>query len=187
MKKMKKLSTLILATVFSSFVLSCSSDDSGSDGGAIAAHGTISAKINGTNFTSTQMATMATKVNVSGTAHVITVTGTQMDMNAGGTSKTLTLVMNVPDLEPRSYDVGGDNLVTITASYVEVNTATFESTAYAAPYEGGELAGTITITEITDTNIKGNFSFKVKNQNDQNDAKQITDGAFNVDFSSTTP
>ncbi len=182
----KKITLLFIATVISSFALSCSSNDDGG-GGASAAPGTIRAKVDGTNFESSTMTTIATKVNVNGTAHTITVYGTEMNMT-NGSSKNINIIMNVPDLEPRSYDIGGDNLTGFIVTYTEASgtIGNLTSTTWAAPYEGGEVAGKITITEITETGIKGTFNFKVQKQNSNEswagEFKNITEGAFDVEF-----
>lgn len=166
-------------------ITSCSSDDG--EGGGGATLGTIKAKVGNSNFNSTEATTTAVKINTGGTAHMITLYGMQMDMS-GGTQKVIQLMMNVPDLEPRSYDIGGENLIGFTATYTEASGTSggdFTSTSWAAPYEGGEVAGQITITEISETNIKGTFSFTAQKQNTGgwiDDFKDVTNGAFNVNF-----
>lgn len=185
----KKIGLLFIATVISSFALSCSSSDDGGGGGGSAAPGTISAKVDGANFESSTMTTIGTKILVNGTAHMITLYGTEMNMTSGA-SKNINIIMNVPDLEPRSYDIGGDNLTGFVATYTEASgtVGSVTSSTWAAPYEGGELAGKITITEITETGIKGTFNFKGQKQDSSggdwvNDFKNITNGAFDVEFS----
>ncbi|MGK4567102.1 DUF6252 family protein [Flavobacterium sp. 3HN19-14] len=156
-------------------VISCSgSDDDG--GGGTAANGTITAKIGGSGFTSMAAATTAVKV-ANGNAFTISLSGT----NSGG--KNLNIVMNGIGATTGTYEIGGDNLIAIVASYTEVNLSNPMATKiYAAPWDGGGVAGSVTITEITDTKIVGNFHFTSKNQSDQSDVKEITNGGFNINF-----
>lgn len=161
-------------------ITSCSSDDNGGGGGS-ASPGTIKAKVGSLNFTSgNSPLTSATKVSVGGGKYMINVIGTDMS------GRSLQLMLNGIELEPNTYEIGGDNLISIIGTYTEINTSTFESSSWAAPHEGNAVVGSITITEISETNIKGNFHFNARKQSSsggwEDDYKNVTNGAFNVDF-----
>ena len=175
MKTLKKISTLILAIAFSTSFFSCSGDDSGGNTGGNAAEGTIKAKIGGSTFTSISQGTTAVKVATGG-AYTITVQGTDL----GG--KQLQLILNGVDGETGTYEISQDATISAIGTYTEVNTTTFESQTWAAPNGTDAVSGSITISEITDTNIKGSFTFTARNQEDSNNVKEVTNGAFNVNF-----
>lgn len=176
MKTLKKISILFLATVLSTSILSCSGDDGGeSTGGGVAVEGTISANVAGAGFTSITQGTTAVKV-ATGDAYTITIQGTDL----GG--KNLQLILNGVDGTTGTYEIGVDTAISAIGTYTEVNLTTFATQTWVAPYEDGGVAGSITITEISDTNIKGTFEFTAKNQENAQDSKEITGGSFNVNF-----
>jgi len=166
MKTIKHLALVVVLAATTIFT-SCSSSDGGGGGGGNASLGTIKAKAGSTNFTSMTQATFAMRQggmiiiqgsDASGKAIQLMVTG-----NATGT-----------------YEISDSGISNI-GSYTEVNLNTMSSVTWAAPYENSGVAGSITITELTDTNVKGNFSFMAKNQQGA-DTKNVTNGAFNVNF-----
>lgn len=173
MKTIKQLNVLVLLLVSSAiFTFSCKSDDNG-DGGGGAANGTVTAKVNGTGFTSMQMASTATRVSQGG-ASVLTIQGS----DASG--KAINLIINGID-GTGSYNIGGENLVFVTASYIETNINNpMNSQTWMAPYEGGAVVGEISISELTDNHVKGTFHFSAKNSNDGS-MRDITEGSFNLD------
>ncbi len=175
MKTLKTVSKLFLIA-FAVVLSSCSGEDGGGGGGGSAAAGTIKAKVGGSNFKSMTMATTAMKVAVAG-AYTITIQGS----DANG--KSINLIMHGVALQTGTYDIGGNNQIAIIGSYTELNINNpMASKTYTAPFEGGAVAGSISITEITDTKIVGTFNFTAKNQDDQSDVKEVKSGAFNVNF-----
>lgn len=166
----KTIKHLCLAIVLATATLltSCSSSDGdGGGGGGSTSLGTIKAKAGSTNFKSMTQATFAMRQggmiiiqgsDASGKAIQLMVTG-----NATGT-----------------YEISNTGISNI-GSYTEVNLNTMSSVTWAAPYENSGSVGSVTITELTDTNVKGNFTFTGKNQNGA-DTKAVTNGAFNVNF-----
>lgn len=172
MKTMKQ-SYLFILTLFvaSVFTFSCKSDDDGGGGGS-AAEGTISAKIDGNGFTSVEMATFAT---ISGGS-------IQIQGNTGGTSSKA-IVMTITSYDGvGTYPIGGGANVFNVASYVETEVDLSDPTnpnvvTWAAPYDDTQV-GEINISEVTDTHIKGTFSFKAKNE--AQNIKNITEGSFNI-------
>lgn len=176
MKTLKQISILFLAVVLSTSMISCSGDDSGGEVvPPTALEGQITANVGGANFASITQGTTAVKV-ATGNAYTITVQGTDL----GG--KNLQLILNGVDGTTGTYEIGVDTTISAIGTYTEVNTTTFTSQSWIAPYEDGGVSGSITITEISDTNIKGTFEFKARNQEDAQDIKQITGGSFNVNF-----
>lgn len=175
MKTLKKISILFLATVLSTSVISCSGDDGGDPVPSPALEGQITASIGGNNFTSITQGTTAVKVAVGG-AYNITIQGTDL----GG--RNLQLILNGVDGETGTYEISDNAGITAIGNYTEVNTTTFTSQTWVAPYENSGVAGSITITEISDTNIKGTFNFTARNQENTQDSKAVTGGSFNVNF-----
>lgn len=170
MKNLKRLNILTLFIISAAmFSFSCKSDDDGGSGGSAAA-GTIQAKVNGASFQASGQ--LATAVYVS-TGQALTLYGT--DMNG----RNINLIINGFDGNPGTYEIGGDNLVFVTASYTEASMSGSES--WVAPYEGGGVAGEIKIAEFSSTgSVKGTFRFRGRSQNNTGSFKDITDGSFNL-------
>ncbi|UPT71539.1 MAG: DUF6252 family protein [Flavobacterium sp. JAD_PAG50586_2] len=166
MKTIKHIS-LALVLAVTTILSSCSSDSSG--GGGSAAAGTIKAKAGSTNFTSL---TQASYASMQGGMLVI--------QGSDATGKAIQLVI-AGATEAGTYTISDDNAISVVGSYTEVNLGTFDSTTWAAPYENSGSVGTITISEITATAVKGTFNFTGKNQ-EGTDTKAVTNGSFNVNF-----
>lgn len=169
MKTIYILTFLIISAAFS--FTSCKSDDDNGGGGS-AANGTVTAKVNGSTFTSMEMASQATRVSQNGVS-VLTILGS----DASG--KAINLIIN--NLSGTgTYNIGGENLVFVTASYVETNMNNpMNSQTWMSPYEGAGITGEINISELSDSNVKGTFHFSAKNSNDGS-MKEITEGSFNL-------
>lgn len=176
MKTVKLICAFMLVAGMT-FMSSCSSDDNGGGGGN-AALGTIKAKVDGSNVTTLSMVTFA---NLTGS--FLSLSG-----NTGGTSSKA-FSLNITSLNGvGTYDIGGGStgLGQANASYTEINVnlsnpGAPETKVWQAPYEGGEKVGEIKISEISDTNVKGTFSFTCKNSTD-NSTKNVTEGSFNINF-----
>ncbi len=175
MKTIKQFG-IILTMVLATVLTSCSGSDEGGGGGS-AALGQIKAKVAGSNFTSMNLATFATKQVVGGTTTIII-------QGSDATGKAIQLMLYGTDGNAGTFEISDEANITAIASYIEANISNpMASQTYAAPYEDAGVAGSITISEITDTNVKGTFTFTGKNQ-DGADTKAITNGAFNVNFTS---
>lgn len=160
-----------LALVFTG--TSCSSDDDGGSGGGAAA-GTIQAKVDGSNFSSTPQLSMATQVNAGGST-TITVQGTN---NAG---RSITLLMNGVT-GTGTYQIGGGANISIVGTYSESNASNpMDIQIWQAPFDD-TVAGEVKINELSSTVIKGTFNFTGKNVNGDNSTKAITEGSFNMNF-----
>lgn len=178
MKTIKKISVLFVATVFSSFALSCSSSDDGGGPGD-AAEGTITASVNGSTVTTLEMTTAATVS--SGVLHF---------QGTAGSTTSKSFSINVNGFEGvGTYDVGGGStgLGAANAAYIEIvvdpsNPMNFEETIWSAPYDGGDKVGEIQVSEYVEGDyVKGTFHFTAMNPDD-NSTKNITNGSFFIYF-----
>jgi len=159
--------------VVSSLSVSCKSDDDGGGGGS-AAEGTVTAKVNGNGFTSVEMATFAS-IN-SGTLMV--------QGNTGGTSSQAIVLQIIGFDGTGTYPIGGGANIYNVASYTETdvdlsNPTNPDVVTWQAPYDDSQV-GEINISEVTDTKVKGTFSFQAKNAD--GNIKNITEGSFNVNL-----
>lgn len=171
MKTLKILSLILFVSVS---VMSCKKDDDGGDSADNnAASGTITAKVDGANFTSNTSFTVATRITAGGQT-----TLTLQGSNNGGKG----IVMIINGFEGAgSYDIGGGSNVFVTGSYVEANASNpSASQTWMAPFDQ-TVAGEINISEVNDTKVLGTFNFTGKNSNN-NSTKNITDGNFNINF-----
>lgn len=180
MKTIKKLSFILMALVALNYN-SCSTDDDGGDGGA-AAEGTITAKINGANFSSTPAATSATSVTVNGVTQVALV-GSEL---SGGNSRNFAIQLISVEGEG-TYQIGvmdDTGIIPVVATYTEASGdagGNVETTSWVAPFDD-TVAGELNIAEFTDTKIRGTFNFTAKNQEDSSDEISVTEGSFNINF-----
>ena len=160
---MKKVKIIFLALISLSILnlTSCKKDDDATDDNPITSSGSMTLKVDGESW-SASLASQA--VNSNG---IINVTGS--DSNAHQVAVTL---MNVT--EPGTYAVGGmgnQNGLRWTEGLASTDT-------YIANFVMG--SGTITITELSSSKIKGSFSGTVANTDQV--SKRITEGSFEVSF-----
>lgn len=166
MKSIKHLGFAIVLAV-TTILSSCSSSSDGDGGGGGAASGTVQAKAGSTNFKSMTQASWATKQG-----------GMIIVQGSDATGKAIQLM--ITGNATGTYQISDTGISNI-ASYTEVNLTNMSSKTWAAPYEGSGNVGSVTITDLTDTNVKGTFTFTGKNQSGS-DTKAVTNGAFNVNF-----
>ena len=93
----------------------------------------------------------------------------------GTTPSTLIITANQISGEG-DYTLSLDNGSLFTFVQNEVSGTTVNVTSYI-----GE-SGSLSITEITDTGMRGSFTFEATNQDDASDAISITQGTFSVAF-----
>lgn len=172
MKTLKKLlfGCLILLTV-----VACKKDDDGGDGGT-AGEGLITAKVGGSGWTSIKMSTSAQYVSA---GKVLTMLGADMS------GKTINIIINNYDGSIGTWQIPNSvGSIGVVASYVEVNLGSTPKT-WAAPYSGSGVIGEVKISEFSKSgNVKGTFKFKARNQADNSDFKDITEGSFNIKVNS---
>lgn len=169
MKNLKKFMLLVMTVIMVS-ITSCNKDDDGGSGGD-AASGTITAKVNGSQFTSLEVTTFANLTTGGGQTTLI--------LQGNTSSQGISFVVNGYN-GVGSYEISDDN-VFIVATYIEPNISDPQnSQTWSAPFQDSGIVGELSISEETDTNIQGTFSFTAKNSNDGS-TKNITEGSFNVD------
>jgi hypothetical protein len=174
MKNLKNTFKILLVLIAFT-AISCSSDDDSGNGAGTAGNGQVVATIDGTSFQSISQGTQAVRVTNSG---ITSITITAINLNG----QALNIFLTSNNIEATSYDFTDASGSLVSASYTIVDTQTFESTSYASPYENSGDVGTITITELTDTGIKGTFQFDMSNQDMPTDIKSVTNGSFDLTF-----
>lgn len=172
---MKTFNKLFLSCLILLTVAACKKDDDGGDGGA-AADGVVQAKIGGASWTSIKMSTSAQYVSA---GKVLTMMGADMS------GKTINIIINNYDGSTGTWQIPNSvGSIAVVASYIEVNLGSTPKT-WAAPYSGSGVIGEVKISEFSKTgNVKGTFKFKARNQADNADFKDITDGSFNIKVNS---
>lgn len=171
MRTLKHVTLLLMCFSLITFT-SCSNDDDGGDGGGGggAASGTITAKINGSSFTSLEMTSFANTTTGGGQTTLVMQGNTQ--------SQAINMIINGYD-GVGTYQLSDDNVFR-SASYIEPNISDPMATqTWNAPFQDSGVVGEIKISEETDTNIKGTFNFTCKNSNDGT-TKNVTEGSFNL-------
>ena len=181
MKTIKILRLLIMGVLVIA-TTACSSNDDGDDGGGSAASGTLTAKVDGTNYQSMEISSSATVANSGGVQNLVIIAS-----NSDGNAFAMTIFGYTGE---GTYELTGANIaVTNTGSYTETdvdlnNPLNSTTEVWQAPYDA-TMVGSITITEETDSKVKGTFSFTCKNVNGDNSVKNITDGAFDLSKQTT--
>ena len=168
MKNLKKIMLLVMTVTMVS-ITSCSKNDDGGGGGT-AGEGTITAKVNGTSFTSLEIASAANTASGGGTTTLI----------VQGNSASQGIVFTINGYNGvGTYEIS-DNNVFIVATYIEPNVSDpLNSQTWSAPFQNSGVVGEIKISEDANGRIKGTFDFTAKNSNDGS-TKNITEGSFNL-------
>jgi hypothetical protein len=175
---MKKLNLfLLLITTMSVLTFSsCSSSDDGGDGGD-APSGLLTADVSGKSFKSFEQSSSATIATNGQTKNLVIIT---TSLDAQGIS------MNIFGYEgpDKTYDIkvfqaGITNVATYSETKVNLSNPMASTTElWQAPF-GDAKAGSVSISEETDTHIIGTFEFKGKNVGGDGSIKDIK-GAFNL-------
>jgi len=164
MKQLLGLTLLALAIS----VTSCSSDSEG--GNVNAGAGTITAKVDGQTVTSIPSATFAYI-----TAGGLQITGTNIN------AQNLALQIVTYDGVGQYNIGGGTSLAVGTYSAIDISNPTNLDNIWYAPHGDSGVDGVIDVTEQTETNVKGTFSFTAVNES--GNMKTVTNGSFNVPIS----
>lgn len=168
MKNLKQFMLLVMAVSMVSLT-SCSKDDDGGDAGT-AGEGTITAMVNGTQFTSLEITTAANTVTGGGITF----------LTIQGNTATQVVNLNISGYEGVGTYELSDNNVFITASYGEPNVNDpLNLPTWSAPYQDSGVVGQIKISADADGRVKGTFNFTGKNSIDDT-LKTITDGSFDI-------
>lgn len=164
---------ILIMTLTAVTFTSCSSDDDSGDGGAGgAASGVLVAKINGNSYESMSISSSATVAN-SGQNLII------IASNSSGKAFSFTILGFNGE---GTYPLGGGANIFNSASYTVTDVSNPQSPsteAWQAPYDDTEV-GEVVITDVTDSKVKGTFSFTCKNVGGDQSVKTITDGSFNL-------
>lgn len=172
MKTLNKTFLVLLAIAAVTFT-SCSKDDEGGSGGEAAA-GTIEAKVGGSTFKSMTQTSTASYVSGGGSTTV-----TLQGSDASG--RAIYIAIGGFDGEG-TYQLTDSN-VFISAIYTEANVNDPMNTkTWNAPYQDSGIVGEVKISQITDSNIKGTFTFKGKNMAGDGSIKNLTDGSYNLNL-----
>lgn len=176
MRTLKQFMLLVM-TMSLITLSSCSSDDDGGGGGN-ASSGTLKAKVDGTSYQSMEISSSATIANV-GTTQSLVIIASNSDGNA--------FAMTILGYEGTgTYEFTGANIAILnTASYTEIDVSNpTMPEVWQAPYDA-TLSGTISISEETDSKVKGTFEFTCKNVNGNQSIKNITEGSFDLNKQTT--
>jgi hypothetical protein len=164
---------LLLMTISLVSLTSCKSDDDGGDGGN-APSGTLTARIDGTNYQSLDISSSATVANNGQNLIIIA-------SNSDGNAFAITIVGYSG---PGTYPLGGGANIFNSASYTETdvdlnNPQNSTTEIWQAPYDDTQV-GEINISEETETKVIGTFNFSGKNVNGDQSVKNVTEGSFNL-------
>jgi hypothetical protein len=168
---MKLLKTFILLFALSVSFISCDKDDDDSSSGSVG-QGTMTAKIDGTNFSNSNNVGQATLATLP--------TGDNLIIQASNSDgKSINLVVwNYTGAG--TYEINSSGLNPNTGIYTETDISNPTNTQiWQAPYQNSSI-GTIKITEETSSAVKGEFNFMAKNASDSS-VTDITEGFFNLE------
>ncbi|MBR9914670.1 MAG: hypothetical protein GYB32_07565 [Algicola sp.] len=172
MRKFKQLLVIVMTLSVMS-ITSCSSDDDGGGPGN-APSGVLVAKVDGASYQSMEISSSATIAN-NGNNLIIIAT------NSDGKAFSFT-IWGYEGVG--TYTIGGDINIANVASYTETdvdlnNPQNSTTEIWQAPFDD-TVAGELNVSEETETNLKGTFSFTCKNVNGDQSIKNITDGSFDL-------
>ncbi|MCB4809596.1 DUF6252 family protein [Tamlana sp. 62-3] len=173
MRQLKQFMALVMVSASLMFN-SCSTSDDGGDGGN-APQGILVAKVDGTSYKSWEISSSATVAN-NGNNLIIIAT------NSDGNAFSISIFGYEGAGKTYEFDgttLGPFNTVSYTQTDVNLSNPTASTTKiWSAPYEDA-VAGTVSISEETDTHVKGTFSFTAKNTDDDS-VITVTEGSFNL-------
>jgi hypothetical protein len=177
MRHFKNFMILVMTLSAITFT-SCSSDDDGGDPGAGgAASGVLVAKVDGTNYQSMEISSSATVASAGGMTSLILIAS-----NSEGKAFSFT-ILGYDGVGTYEFDgsiLTGVNTASYSETDVDLNNPVNSTTElWQAPYENLS-AGSVSISEETDTKVIGTFEFTCKNLNGDQSVKTITDGSFNL-------
>ncbi|GAA4893012.1 hypothetical protein GCM10023311_16840 [Flaviramulus aquimarinus] len=174
---MRHLKQIMLFVMVGSLltITSCSKSDDGGGGGS-AASGTLVANVGGASFQSMEISSSATLANAGGITNLVIIAS-----NSDGNAFAITIFGYTGE---GTYDISGASLEGVTASYTETdvnlsNPQASTTEIWQAPYDDTKV-GSISVSEETDSNVKGTFSFKCKNVNGDGSIKDVIEGSFDL-------
>lgn len=163
---MKTMKNVMLVLLMSLAVIACNkSDDDGGDDPQ-AGDGTLTAKIDGVNYTATLGITA--RVSGSGASQAFAVSGGTND------SENLQVIINGFDGEG-TYEISLLNIGTY--SYLPDPSNPDPSTVVIYTASSGELK----VSSYDGTTAQGTFKFSAANLSNPSDTVEVTNGEFNID------
>ncbi|MEW4924380.1 DUF6252 family protein [Algibacter sp. 2305UL17-15] len=169
---MRNLKQIMLFVMMGSLltITSCSKDDDSSGGGEVGS-GTMTANVDGASYKNFNNLGQATLATTNGKKNLVI-----QSSNSNGQSINI-VIWNYTG--PGTYKIESTGLNANTAIYTETDVSNPTNTQiWSAPYKDSAVES-IKITDETDSNVEGEFSFKGKNSGDDS-VKNITDGKFNL-------
>ncbi len=152
---------LILTLLLGLFFAACASDDSNPAGSGNNVNGTITAKVNGSDWS----ATMVSKAQKAGPQVVIT--GDEV-----GSARQKKIQLNLINITTTgTYSIGGMN----SGVYIDMPTGTTDPNVIMQATEMASTAS-VTISELSAAKIAGTFSMTTSK------GTNITNGTFDVKF-----
>ena len=171
---------LLVMTVSLVILTGCKSDDDGGSGGSAAA-GTVEATVNGSNFTSMEIASWAQSTTTNGI--------TQLAISGSDANGNVILIQILGYEGVGTYEFDSNSTILNTASYTEVDISDISnpvSSSWIAPFMDSGVAGTVNISSDDGTTYEGTFEFEAKGQDgnptDTQGMINVTNGSFNVDI-----
>ncbi|MCB0281552.1 MAG: hypothetical protein H6627_05360 [Calditrichae bacterium] len=161
---LRRLSVLLLLAMTAFFVACGSDDDSTSSNNDSNTDGSMKASVAGSNWEA-NTAVVAVHMPTTGT---LTITGQYTDLSGNSRQMSLTIMQNA---SVNSFSVG--LLGPAQARYTEASLTNPTGESYIG------TSGTVEITELTDTSVKGSFSFSGA-LNGNGAVKQISSGSFSA-------
>lgn len=162
---MKTMKNAMLILLMSLAVLSCKKDDDGGDDPQVG-DGTMTAKIDGANYTATLGITA--RVTGSGANQAFAVSGGTSD------SENLQVIINGFDGEG-TYEISLLNIGTY--SYLPDPSNPDPSTVVIYTASSGELK----VSSYDGNTAQGTFKFSAANLNNPSDTVEVTNGEFNIE------
>jgi hypothetical protein len=82
-----------------------------------------------------------------------------------------------------TYTFGGASLGFIVGNWIEANASNpTNSQTWTAPYDNDDIRGEIQFSSDDGDKVQGTFSFTCKNSNGDGSIKDITEGSFDVNY-----
>ncbi len=168
MKNLKHTLFVAMAVSIMS-ILSCSKDDDGGSAGNTG-EGTITATVNGQQFTTLEITSAANTATGGGNVTLV--------LQGNTASQGVGMIIN-GYTGVGTYELSDSNIFT-TANYVEPNASDpLNTQIWNAPYQDSGVVGEINVAEDANGRVKGTFNYTAKNQNDGS-VKTISDGSFDL-------
>lgn len=165
----------VLFVVIMSLVLACDKDDDKAESETGPEEGIISLKVDGSQFSTSSSTTTITSAEQNG------ITGLQISGSEISSGKVINILV-VNFTGEGTYAMEGTPFqdAPSVGIYSEIDVANNALKQWVAPHGTGGNVGTVVFTSVSETNVKGTFSFTGQNLDDES-FKVVTEGTFNLD------